>query len=164
MKISDAEVDGNIYAASSASWYQLAIFESDFSKSKFKMLVGLCPNPICSASRDAGCAFVPNAFITKRRDKTRVLLKGRALVCRCLMGLCFFSAAFLSAQTDRIAGQGSRYFAIKATKRNAGKGTIFSSADSILNATIFIRSIIKVTATGKQGYQPLCKTAALRLR
>ena len=135
-----------------------------FQNPNSKCLLGCAQTPFVLHRADAGCAFVPNTFITKRRDKTRVLLKGRALVCRCLMGLCFFSAAFLSAQTDRIAGQGSRYFAIKATKRNAGKGTIFSSADSILNATIFIRSIIKVTATGKQGYQPLCKTAALRLR
>ena len=129
-----------------------------------KMLVGLCPNPICSASCRCRRRVCFKRFYNKTKRQTRGLLPGGTLVCRCLMGLCFFSAAFLSAQTDRIAGQGSRYFAIKATKRNAGKGTIFSSADSILNATIFIRSIIKVTATGKQGYQPLCKTAALRLR
>ena len=67
LKISYAVVDGNIYVASSATWYQLAIFESDFSKSKFKMLVGLCPIPFRSASCDAGCAFVPNTSITKKR-------------------------------------------------------------------------------------------------
>ena len=35
-------------AASRASWYQLAIFESDSSNPTSKMLVGLCPNPIFS--------------------------------------------------------------------------------------------------------------------
>ena len=30
------------------------------------MLVGLCPIPYRSASCDAGCAFVPNTFITKK--------------------------------------------------------------------------------------------------
>ena len=36
------------FAASRASWYQLAIFESDFSNPTSKILVGLRPNPICS--------------------------------------------------------------------------------------------------------------------
>ena len=31
-----------------ASWYQLAIFESDFSNSTSKILVGLLPNPTFS--------------------------------------------------------------------------------------------------------------------
>ena len=35
-------------AASSASWYQLTIFESDFSNPTSKTLVGLCPNPMFS--------------------------------------------------------------------------------------------------------------------
>ena len=35
-------------AASRASWYQLAIFESDFTNPTSKTLVGLCPNPIFS--------------------------------------------------------------------------------------------------------------------
>ena len=35
-------------AASRASWYQLAIFESDFSNPTSKILVGLRPNPIFS--------------------------------------------------------------------------------------------------------------------
>ena len=36
------------FAASRASWYQLAIFESDFSNPTSKILVGLRPNPIFS--------------------------------------------------------------------------------------------------------------------
>ena len=36
-------------AASRASWYQLAIFESDFTNPNSKTLVGLRPNPIFSA-------------------------------------------------------------------------------------------------------------------
>lgn len=35
-------------AASRASWYQLAIFESDFTNLNSKTLVGLRPNPIFS--------------------------------------------------------------------------------------------------------------------
>ena len=35
-------------AAIRASWYQLAIFESDFSNSTSKILVGLLPNPTFS--------------------------------------------------------------------------------------------------------------------
>ena len=35
-------------AASRASWYQLAIFESDFTNPTSKILVGLRPNPIFS--------------------------------------------------------------------------------------------------------------------
>ena len=35
-------------AASRASWYQLAIFESDFSNPTSKTLVGFRPNPIFS--------------------------------------------------------------------------------------------------------------------
>ena len=31
-----------------------------------KMLVGLCPNPFVLHRTDAGCAFVPNTFITKK--------------------------------------------------------------------------------------------------
>ena len=51
------EADGYFFAqevfefaivASRASWYQLAIFESDFSNPTSKILVGLRPNPIFS--------------------------------------------------------------------------------------------------------------------
>lgn len=35
--------------ASNAGWYQSAIFEPDFFRIKFKMLVGLRPNPLRSA-------------------------------------------------------------------------------------------------------------------
>ena len=36
------------FAASSVSWYHLAIFESDFTNPTSKTLVGLRPNPIFS--------------------------------------------------------------------------------------------------------------------
>ena len=36
-------------AASRASWYQLTIFESDFTNPTSKTLVGLRPNPMFSA-------------------------------------------------------------------------------------------------------------------
>lgn len=36
------------FAASSVSWYYLAIFESDFTNPTSKTLVGLHPNPIFS--------------------------------------------------------------------------------------------------------------------
>ena len=48
--------------ASSASWYQLAIFELDFSKSNFKMLVGKSQTLSDLHRNDAGCAFLQNAF------------------------------------------------------------------------------------------------------
>ena len=68
---------------------------------------------------------------------------------------------FSSVRPDHIAGQGSSYFIIKViTKKDAGKGTTFFSADSMLNTNL----TIKVSATALQGCQPLCKTAALRLR
>ena len=124
-KKSDAVVDGNIYAASSASWYQLAIFESDFSKSKFKMLVGLCPNPICSASCRCRLRVCSKRFYNKTKRQTRVLLKGRTLVCRRLSGLCFLMLHFSSAQTYRIAGQGKRLFYHQSHKERCGKGDNF---------------------------------------
>ena len=83
---------GNV--ASRASWYQLAIFESYFSNPNSKCLLGCVQTPFDLHRADAGCAFVPNAFITKRRDKTRVLLKGRALVYLRLSGLCFQHCSF----------------------------------------------------------------------
>ena len=42
------EVFAFAIVASRASWYQLAIFESDFSNPTSKILVGLRPNPIFS--------------------------------------------------------------------------------------------------------------------
>ena len=87
----EGEIEGRVSIASSATWYQLAIFESDFSKSKFKMLVGLCPIPFRSASCDAGCAFVPNTSITKK-DSLGLFHKGRILGYLRLSGLHFFSA------------------------------------------------------------------------
>ena len=91
LKITNCGQKGRIVVASSATWYQLAIFESDFSKSKFKMLVGLCPIPFRSASCDAGCAFVPNTSITKK-DSLGLFHKGRILGYLRLSGLHFFSA------------------------------------------------------------------------
>lgn len=55
------------------------------------MLIGLCPIPYRSASCDAGCAFVPNTFITK--DSLGFFHKGRALGYLRLSGLRFFGAA-----------------------------------------------------------------------
>ena len=43
------EVFAFAVAASSASWYQLTSFESDFSNPTSKTLVGLRPNPMFSA-------------------------------------------------------------------------------------------------------------------
>lgn len=58
----EGEIEGRVSIASRASWYQLAIFESDFLKSNFKMLVGK-PQTLSDLHRtDAGCAFLQNAF------------------------------------------------------------------------------------------------------
>ena len=150
--------------ASSASWYQLAIFESDFLKSKFKMLVGLCPNPICSASCRCRRRVCFKRFYNKTKRQTRGLLQGGTLVCRRLLGLCLRRCSFCLRGPTTWPDRMSSYFATKATERNAGKGTMFFSADIILNTNLFIQPIINVSATGEQGCQPLCKTAALRLR
>jgi len=66
LKISDAGVDRSSYSASRASWYQLAIFESDFSNPNSKCLLGCAQTPFDLHRADAGCAFVPNTSITKK--------------------------------------------------------------------------------------------------
>ena len=148
LKISNCGQKGRIVVASRASWYQLAIFESDFSKSKFKMLVGLCLNPVCSASCRCRLRVCSKRFYNKTKRQTGVLLQGRTLVCCRLSELCFqcYSFPLCSPATwlDGVRG----CFIIKVTKKDAGKGTIFFSADSILNTTIFIQPIIKVSTTG----------------
>ena len=45
-------------AASRASWYQLTIFESDFTNPTSKTLVGLRPNPIFSTKLRRLCILV----------------------------------------------------------------------------------------------------------
>ena len=56
--------------ASRASWYQLAIFESDFSNPNSKCLLGCAQTPFDLHRADAGCAFVPNTSITKKQPRT----------------------------------------------------------------------------------------------
>jgi hypothetical protein len=59
LKISNCGQKGRIVVASRAFVYTNAILLC-------KMLVGLCPNPFVLHRTDAGCAFVPNTFITKK--------------------------------------------------------------------------------------------------
>lgn len=77
-------------AASRASWYQLAIFESDFSKSKFKMLVGLCPIPYRSAS--CRCRLrVCSKHSYNKKDSLGLSHNGRILGCHRISGMCFWN-------------------------------------------------------------------------
>ena len=76
-------------AASRASWYQLAIFESYFSNPNSKCLLGCAQTPFDLHRADAGRAFVPNTSITKK-DSLGLSHNGRILGCHRLSGLCFF--------------------------------------------------------------------------
>ena len=49
--------------ASNASWYQLAIFESDFQKSNSKCLLGKSQTLSDLHRSGAGCAFLRNASV-----------------------------------------------------------------------------------------------------
>ena len=89
LKISNCGQKGRIVVASRASWYQLAIFESDFFKSKFKLLVGLCPNPFRSASCRCRPRVCSKHFYNKK-DSLGLSHNGRILGCHRLSGLCFF--------------------------------------------------------------------------
>ena len=52
------EVFAFAIAASSVSWYHLAVFESDFTNPTSKTLVGLRPNPIFSTKLRRLCILV----------------------------------------------------------------------------------------------------------
>ena len=128
------------------------------------MLVGLCLNPICSASCRCRLHVCSKRFYNKTKRQTRVLLQGRALVCRRLLGLCFQRCSFRLRGPTTWLDRGSSYFSIKARKEKMGNRAVFFRADGILSANFSIRSIIKASAIGMQECQQLCKTAALRLR
>ena len=53
-------------ATSRASWYQLAIFESDFSNPTSKILVGLLPNPTFSAKLRWMCILSSKGIMTHK--------------------------------------------------------------------------------------------------
>ena len=132
-----------------------------FQNPNSKCLLGCAQTPFVLHRADVGCAFVSNAFITKRRDRPEFFSKEGLWSVVVYRNFAFSVLLFSSVRPNHIAGQGS---GIKVAKKDVGKGTIFFSADSMLNPNLFIQPIIKVSATGEQGYQPLCKTAALRLR
>ena len=83
--------------ASRASWYQLAIFESDFSNLNSKCLLGCAQTPFDLHRADAGCAFVPNAFITKRRDRPEFFSKEGLWSVVVYRDFVFSAALFLCA-------------------------------------------------------------------
>ena len=131
-----------------------------FQNPNSKCLLGCAQTPFVLHCADVGCTFVPNAFITKRNDRPEFFSK------KGLWSVVVYRDYAFSCCTFRLRGPTTwldREVAIlqsKVTKKDAGKGTTFFSADSILNTNL----TIKVSATGEQGCQPLCKTAALRLR
>lgn len=85
----EGEIEGRVSIASRASWYQLAIFESDFSNQNSNCLFGCAQTPFDLHRADAGRAFVPNTSITKK-DSLGLSHNGRILGCHRLSGLCFF--------------------------------------------------------------------------
>ena len=85
----EGEIEGRVSIASRASWYQLAIFESDFSNQNSNCLLGCAQTPFDLHRADAGRAFVPNTSITKK-DSLGLSHNGRILGCHRLSGLCFF--------------------------------------------------------------------------
>ena len=107
-----------------------------FQNPNSKCLLGCAQTPCVLHPVDAGCAFVPNAFITKRRDRLELSQEEGLWSIFVYRDFIFSALLFSSARPDHIAGQGSSYFAIKATKRNAGKSTIFFSTDIILNTSL----------------------------
>ena len=127
LKISNCGQKGRIVVASSASWYQLAIFELDFSKSKFKMLVGLCPNPICSASCRCRLRVCSKRFYNKTKRQTRVLLQGGTLVCRRLLGLCFRRCSFCLCDPTTLLDRGAAILPSKPQREMQGRVQSFSA-------------------------------------
>ena len=85
----EGEIEGRVSIASRASWYQLAIFESDFSNQNSNCLLGCAQTPFDLHRADAGRALVPNTSITKK-DSLGLSHNGRILGCHRLSGLCFF--------------------------------------------------------------------------
>jgi len=60
------EVFAFAFTASRASWYQLAIFESDFTNPASKTLVGLRPNPIFSTKLRWMCILSSKGIMTHK--------------------------------------------------------------------------------------------------
>ena len=86
------------------------------------MLVGLCPNPICSASCDAGCALVPNAFITKRNDRLEIFYKEGLWSVVVYRDFAFSVLHFSSVRPDHIAGRGEQLFYHQSYKERCREG------------------------------------------
>ena len=80
------------------------------------MLVGLCPNPVCSASCRCKLRVCFKRFYNKTKRQTRVRLKGGALVCLRLSGLCFQRYSFWLRRPTTLLDRGSSYFSIKSRK------------------------------------------------
>ena len=63
LKILDYGLKRYAERASSASWYQLAIFELNFSNPNSKCLLGCAQTPFILHRTDAGCAFAPQTLL-----------------------------------------------------------------------------------------------------
>lgn len=63
LKILDCDLKEYAVPASNASWYQLAIFESDFQKSNSKCLLGKSQTLSDLHRSGAGCTFLRNASV-----------------------------------------------------------------------------------------------------
>ena len=81
----EGEYEGRVTVASRAFVYTNAILLC-------KMLVGLCPNPICSASCRCRLRVCSKHFYNKK-DSLGLFHNRRILGCRCLSRLHFFCAA-----------------------------------------------------------------------
>ena len=107
-----------------------------FLKSKFKMLVGLCPNPICSASCRCRLRVCSKHFYNKTKRQTRVLLQGRTLVCRRLLGLCFRRCSFCLCDPTTLLDRGADILPSKPQREMQGRVQSFSAQTLILNTSL----------------------------
>ena len=98
-----------------------------FFKSKFKMLVGLCPIPFRSASCDAGCAFVPNAFITKRRDRPEFFSKEGLWSVVVYRDFVFSAALFLCAARPHCWTGKAAILPSKSQRKMQGRGIVLNT-------------------------------------
>jgi len=95
--------------------------------------LGCAQTPVVLHRADAGCTFVSNAFITKRRDRPEFFSKEGLWSVIGYWVFVFSAALFVCAARPHSRTGGSSYFIIKVTKKDAGEGTIFFTADIVLN-------------------------------
>ena len=87
-----------------------------------KMLVGLCPNPSCSASCRCRLRICSKRFYNKTKRQTRVRLKGGALVYLRLSGLCFQRYSFCLCDPTTLLDRKKQLFYLQSHKERCREG------------------------------------------